>query len=77
MNPIEIYLNKSQFKKYSTGKSFQLTKPQIESDKGGYQVSIELSKKDFKNLKPLKSGIRFRTVEKCAFQYLCTKETKS
>ena len=49
MNPIEIYLNKSQFKKYSTSKSFQLTKPQIESDKGGYQVSIELSKKDFKN----------------------------
>ena len=46
MNPIEIYLNKSQFKKYSTGKSFQLTKPQIESDKGEYKVSIELSKKE-------------------------------
>ena len=27
-------------------------------------------------MKPLKSGIRFRTVGKYAFQYLYTKETK-
>ena len=50
MNPIELYLNKPQFKKYSTGKSFQLTKPQIESDQGENKCSIVLSNKDFKKL---------------------------
>ena len=50
MNPIELYLNKSQFKKYSSNKSFQLTKSQIEIDQGENKVWIELSKKDFKKL---------------------------
>ena len=50
MNPIELYLNQSQFKKYSSNKSFQLTKSQIETDQGENKVLIELSKKDFNKL---------------------------
>ena len=65
MNPIELYLNKPQFKKYSTGKSFQLTKSQIESDQAENKVSILLSKNDFKkltsNMKKNK-GYRFKPV---------------
>ena len=50
MNSIELYLNKSQFKKYSSNKSFQLTKSQIETNRDGNKVSIVLSKKDLKKL---------------------------
>ena len=62
-HPIEVYLTKIQFKKYNSGKSFQLTKSQIESNKAEHLVKMNLSDKDFKkltsNLKNNK-GFRFK-----------------
>lgn len=77
MNSIELYLNKQQFKKYLAGKAFQLTKSQIESDKGENKISIELTKKDFKklasNLKKNK-GYRFKINKEALDEVLETKK---
>ena len=63
MHQIELYLNRIQHKKYSSGKAFQLTKAQIELNQAQHLVKLQLSDEDFKkltsNLKR-KKGFRFK-----------------
>ena len=63
MHQIELYLNRIQHKKYTSGKAFQLTKAQIELNQAQHLVKLQLSDEDFKkltsNLKRNK-GFRFK-----------------
>jgi hypothetical protein len=63
MHQIELYLNRIQHKKYTSGKTFQLTKAQIELNQAQHLVKLQLSDEDFKkltsNLKRNK-GFRFK-----------------
>ena len=63
MHQIELYLNKILHKKYTSEKTFQLTKSQIELNQAQHLVKLQLSDEDFKklasNLKRNK-GFRFK-----------------